>query len=149
MVNNEAPKPLAVSPAPVEDEPAPAASIVSSGSGDSAVSGLVEAPASKPQAAPHTLRISQGVSQGLLVKKVAPAYPQKALAMGILGEVQLLATISPAGSVTNVKLLNGDAMLARAAMDAVKQWKYKPFYLDDKPIEIQTEITVNFKAPQQ
>ena len=147
VVNSEVPKPVTVPSAPVEDEAAPAASIVSSGSGDSAVSGLVDAPASKPQAAPHTLRISQGVSQGLLVKKVAPVYPQKALAMGIQGEVQLLATINSEGNVTNVKLLNGDAMLSRAAMDAVKQWKYKPFYLDDKPLEIQTEITVNFKAP--
>lgn len=59
----------------------------------------------------------------------------------------MLATIGANGSVTEVKLLNGDMMLSRAAMDAVKQWKYKPYYLDDKPLEIQTQITVNFKLP--
>jgi periplasmic protein TonB len=59
-----------------------------------------------------------------------------------------LATISKDGNVTDIKLLNGDTMLARAAMDAVKQWKYKPYYLDDKPLEIQTQITVNFKLPE-
>lgn len=149
VVNSDSPKPaLPPTIAQVDAEPAPAPSIVSSGSGENAVSGLVEMPASTPQPAPHTLRISQGVSQGLLVKKVAPIYPQRALAMRIQGAVELLATISRDGNVTDVKLLSGDTMLARAAMDAVKQWKYKPYYLDDKPLEIQTQITVNFKAPQ-
>ena len=148
VVNSEPSKPtLPPTIAEVDATPAPEASMVSSGSGDSAVSGLVEMPASTPQPAPHTLKISQGLSQGLLVKKVAPTYPQKALAMRIQGAVELLATISREGNVTDVKLLSGDTMLARAAMDAVKQWKYKPYYLDDKPLEIQTEITVNFKAP--
>ena len=104
-------------------------------------------PTSAPQVAPHTLKVSQGVSQGLLIKKVAPVYPQRAMSMRIQGAVQLLATIGADGSVTEVKLLNGDMMLSRAAMDAVKQWKYKPYYLDDKPLEIQTQITVNFKLP--
>jgi periplasmic protein TonB len=148
VVNNQPSRPATPPPATQADaEPAPEASIVSTGSGDSAVSGLVQMPSSTPQPAPHSLRISQGISQGLLVKKVAPAYPPKALSMGIQGAVELLATISPTGSVTNIKLLNGDTQLARAAMDAVKQWKYKPYYLDDKPLEIQTEITVNFKLP--
>jgi periplasmic protein TonB len=149
VVNSGSARP-AVPPtiAQADTEPAPAPSIVSSASDASAVSGLVEMPASTPQAAPHTLRISQGVSQGLLVKKVAPVYPQRALSMRIQGAVELLATISPDGNVKDVKLLSGDTMLARAAMDAVKQWKYKPYYLDDKPLEIQTQITVNFKAPE-
>jgi protein TonB len=148
VVNNQ-PSRLATPPptTQADAELAPEASIVSTGSGDSAVSGLVQMPSSTPQPAPHSLRISQGISQGLLVKKVAPNYPPKALSMGIQGAVELLATISPTGSVTNIKLLNGDTQLARAAMDAVKQWKYKPYYLDDKPLEIQTEITVNFKLP--
>lgn len=148
VVNSEPAKPASPpASAPVDAEPAPEASMVSSDSGDSAVSGLVEMPAGTPKPAPHTLRISQGISQGLLIKKVAPEYPQRALSMRIQGAVELLATISRDGNVTDVKLLSGDTMLARAAMDAVKQWKYKPYYLDDKPLEIQTEITVNFKAP--
>lgn len=147
VVNNGRSK-AAASPAQVEAESVPAPSIVSSGSEASAISGLMDMPESTPQPAAHTLRISQGVSQGLLVKKVAPVYPQRALAMRIQGAVELLATISKDGNVSEVKLLSGDTMLARAAMDAVKQWKYKPYYLDDKPLEIQTQITVNFKAPE-
>jgi len=67
--------------------------------------------------------------------------------MRVQGAVELLATVSKDGNVSDVKLLSGDTMLARAAMDAVKQWKYKPYYLDEKPLEIQTQITVNFKLP--
>jgi periplasmic protein TonB len=133
--------------APADVEPLPAPAIVASNSGDSAVTGLVDTPVSTPKPGAHTLKVSQGVSQGLLVKKVAPIYPQRALAIGVQGEVQVLATIGADGSVTAVKLLSGDTLLAKAAMDAVKQWKYKPYYLDDKPLEIQTQITVNFKLP--
>ena len=56
----------------------------------------------------------------------------------------MLATISKDGDITNVKLISGDALLADAAIDAVKQWKYKPYYLNSEPMEIQTQITVNF-----
>jgi protein TonB len=47
-----------------------------------------------------------------------------------------------------VKILSGDPTLARAAVDAVKQWKYKPYLLDGNPVEIQTQVTVNFKLPR-
>ena len=147
VVNNTPSKSATGKAATSEPVAAPEASIVSSTSDSNAVSGLVAMPTSAPQVAPHTLKVSQGVSQGLLIKKVAPVYPQRAMSMRIQGAVQLLATIGADGSVTDVKLLNGDMMLSRAAMDAVKQWKYKPYYLDDKPLEIQTQITVNFKLP--
>jgi TonB family protein len=95
----------------------------------------------------QTLSVSQGVSQGLLYKKVAPSYPQNALRMHIEGTVELLATISKEGNITHIKVLNGDPQLARAASDAVKQWKYKPYLLNGEPLEIQTQVTVNFKLP--
>jgi TonB family protein len=95
----------------------------------------------------QTLSVSQGVSQGLLYKKVAPSYPQNALRMHIEGTVELLATISKEGNITRIKVLNGDPQLARAASDAVKQWKYKPYLLNGEPLEIQTQVTVNFKLP--
>jgi periplasmic protein TonB len=63
------------------------------------------------------------------------------------GAVELLANIGKDGNITAVKLISGDSILARAAIDAVKQWKYKPYYLDDQPVEIQTQITVKFKLP--
>jgi protein TonB len=105
------------------------------------------APVSLPKAVPSTLRISQGVSQGLLIKRVQPTYPPTALAMRIQGAVQLEATINKEGNITNLKTVKGDPVLARAASAAVKQWRYKPYYLDGAPVEIETLITVNFKLP--
>jgi TonB family protein len=95
----------------------------------------------------QTLSISQGVSQGLLYKKVAPTYPPTALRMRIEGAVELQATIAKTGEITNIKVLKGDPQLTKAASDAVRQWKYKPYLLNGEPVEIQTEITVNFRLP--
>jgi protein TonB len=96
----------------------------------------------------QTLSISQGVSQGLLLKKVAPSYPPNALRMRVEGAVELQATISKEGTITHIKVLSGDMQLTKAATDAVKQWKYKPYLLNGEPVEIQTQITVNFKMPR-
>jgi periplasmic protein TonB len=95
----------------------------------------------------QTLNISQGVSQGLLIKKVQPIYPKNALAMHVEGAVELVATISTSGNITAVKIVKGEPTLTKAAADAVKQWKYKPYLLNGEPVEIQTQITVNFKLP--
>lgn len=126
---------------------APGALSVAADSKDEPIAGLVNVSPSVPNAAPQTLKVSQGVSQGLLVKKVAPVYPQQALQMRTQGAVELIATISKDGDIANMKVLSGDAILARAAMEAVKQWKYKPYLLDSQPVEIETQITVNFKLP--
>jgi len=96
----------------------------------------------------QTLSVSQGVSQGLLIKKPQPTYPSSALRMRLEGSVQLLATISKEGDISAVKVLSGNTNLANAAVDAVKQWKYKPYLLNGEPVEIQTQVTVNFKLPR-
>jgi len=96
----------------------------------------------------QTVNVSQGVSQGLLVKKTTPTYPANALRQRIEGPVQLLATISKTGGISEVKVISGDPNLARAAVDAVKQWKYKPYLLDGSPVEMETQITVSFKLPR-
>jgi len=96
----------------------------------------------------QTMNVSQGLSQGLILKKTQPTYPSIAFQMRIEGPVDLLATISKTGSITAVKILHGDPQLARAALEAVKQWKYKPYLLNGEPVEIQTQITVNFKLPR-
>jgi periplasmic protein TonB len=115
---------------------------------DKAVSNLVAAaPVTPPKPAPQLVNISQGVTQGLLIKRVQPVYPAGALSMRIQGSVQLQATISKDGSITNLKVISGQGALGRAAIEAVRQWKYKPYYLDGQPVEIQTQITVNFKLP--
>ncbi len=96
----------------------------------------------------QTIHISQGVSQGLLIKKVQPVYPRNALFMHLEGSVELMATISKSGDISHVKVLSGDSQLTRAAADAVKQWKYKPYLLNGEPVEIQTQVTINFKLPK-
>jgi periplasmic protein TonB len=96
----------------------------------------------------QTLSVSQGVSQGLLVNRVQPKYPPSALRLRVEGAVQLLATISKTGDISVVKILTGDPQLSHAAVEAVKQWKYKPYLLNGSPVEIQTQITVNFKLPK-
>jgi protein TonB len=100
-----------------------------------------------PKPVLQTVTISQGVSQGLLIKSVAPIYPKTAMTMHIDGDVKLLATISKTGDISNVKVLSGDNRLALAATEAVRQWKYKPYRLDGQPVEIQTTITLKFKSP--
>jgi len=112
---------------------------------DSNLSGLMPVSPSLPKPSLATVKVSQGVSQGLLIKKVQPKYPQTALAVHAQGVVEIEATINKEGNVTNVKVLKGDAVLAHAAVEAVRQWRYKPYYLDGEPVEIQTQITVNFK----
>jgi TonB family protein len=141
------PVPLPAASEPAPELAAPGAWSVASESQNKAISGLVDVSPNVPRAASQTVKVSQGVSQGLLVKKVAPVYPQQALQMKIQGSVQIMATISKDGNITNMKLLSGDGILARAAMDAIKQWKYKPYYLDNQPVDIQTQITVNFTLP--
>jgi periplasmic protein TonB len=103
--------------------------------------------ASTPKPVLQKLNVSQGVSQGLLLKRVDPSYPPNAVRMQIEGSVQLLATISKTGDITEVKVMSGDKQLARAAVDAVKRWKYAPYLLNGDPVDIQTQITVNFKLP--
>jgi len=93
------------------------------------------------------MSVSQGVSQGLLYKKVSPVYPPNALRLRIEGTVELLATISKSGDITLVKVVSGDSQLSKAAADAVKQWKYKPYLLNGEPVEIQTQVTIKFKLP--
>lgn len=136
-------------PVPSEDAAAPVLNpLAVAPANDKHISNLVaSAPVNLPKAAPSMLRISQGVSQGLLIKRVQPRYPQNALSMRIQGAVQMEATIDKEGNITNLKVVSGDPILARAATEAVRQWRYKPYYLDGDPVEIQTQITVNFKLP--
>jgi protein TonB len=93
---------------------------------------------------PQRVRVSQGVSEGLLVHQVRPVYPQLARAARIQGQVVLQASIGKDGSIQNLRLVSGHPMLAPSAIDAVKQWKYKPYFLNGEAVEVDTQITVNF-----
>jgi protein TonB len=81
------------------------------------------------------------------MKKVAPVYSPTALQLRKEGPVELTATINKEGAVTGVRVLSGDLMLAKSAVEAVKQWKYRPYLLNGEPVEIETQITVNFRLP--
>ena len=129
------------------DTPAPSLIGMATPGSGAPPSNLVNATESGPKPVLQTLNISQGVSQGLLIKKVQPIYPRNALTMHLEGAVELMATVSAAGNITSVKVVSGEPLLTRAAVDAVKQWKYKPYQLNGEPVEIQTQVTVNFKLP--
>jgi bla regulator protein blaR1 len=80
----------------------------------------------------------------LIVKKVQPVYPEAAKKAHIQGEVVLRAIIGKEGDVENLQVVSGPAELAPAAIDAVKQWKYRPYMKDGQAVEVETEISVNF-----
>ena len=133
--------------APTSEVSAPSmAAIPSTGNGGT-LPNLLGNQTNTPAPVLQTLSISQGVSQGLVIKRVMPTYPASALHMRTEGSVQLQATISKKGDISAVKVISGDPSLAKAAVDAVKQWKYKPYLLDGNPVDIQTQVTVNFKLP--
>jgi protein TonB len=90
------------------------------------------------------VRISQGVTKGLLMQKIQPAYPPLARAARVQGDVVLSAVIDASGQITNLQLVSGHPMLVPAAFAAVKQWRYKPYLLNGQPVEVETTITVTF-----
>jgi periplasmic protein TonB len=99
-------------------------------------------PAPPPPAVSH-LRVSR-MMEGNLIRRVDPAYPSTAKIARIQGRVVLSAIISKEGTIENVKVLAGHPLLVQAAEDAVKQWRYRPYILNDQPVEVETQITVNF-----
>jgi protein TonB len=106
---------------------------------------LGSTPVAVPRVAtPQRVRVSQGVTSGLLIRKIQPAYPPLARQARIQGNVLLQAEISKEGTIENLRLISGHPMLAPAAIEAVKQWKYKPYILNGEPVEVDTQITVIF-----
>jgi TonB family protein len=99
--------------------------------------------------APHEsagiVRLSETASQGLLVKRLDPSYPDQAKEQKLEGAVHLQARINKAGDVTQVATISGNPVLAQAATAAVKQWKYKPYLVNGTPVEVLTPITVDLK----
>lgn len=96
-----------------------------------------------PAPVAHSVHVSR-MSEGDLVRKVLPTYPPLARSARIQGTVLLQATISKVGTIENLQLLSGHPMLAPAAIEAVRQWRYRPYILNNEPVEVETQITVNF-----
>jgi periplasmic protein TonB len=109
----------------------------------SSTSSLVAVPKFLPTT-PQRIRISQGVTKGLLIHRVEPTYPTLAKAARVQGEVVLTAIISTAGEIENLQLVSGHPLLVPEAIAAVKQWRYKPYLLNGQPVEVETTITVIF-----
>lgn len=95
-------------------------------------------------AAPQRIRVSSGVSTGNLIRKVTPQYPAIARTAHISGSVILEAEISKEGDVVNLHVLGGPPLLRQSAIDAVKQWKYRPYLLNGEPVVVDTQVTVIF-----
>jgi periplasmic protein TonB len=101
-------------------------------------------PAAVPKIAVQKVRVSSGVAQGLLIHEVKPQYPALARQARIQGTVVLQAVIDKEGKVQHLQVVSGHPLLIQAAMDAVKQWRYKPYYLNGEPVEVDTQININF-----
>lgn len=96
-----------------------------------------------PPASTHIFRTSS-MLQGSLIHSVQPVYPALAKTARIQGAVVLSATIAKDGSMEGLHVLSGPPMLVTAAVEAVRQWRYRPYILNDEAIEVETQITVNF-----
>jgi protein TonB len=92
--------------------------------------------------------MSRAISGGQLMHRVEPVYPAQARLLRLEGTVILAATVIEDGTVREVKVVEGAPVLAEAAMDAVKRWRYKPFELDGKPVKNEIGISVEFKLPE-
>jgi len=104
-------------------------------------------PPPPPPAPAQMVRLSS-MRQGDLIYKVKPEYPSLARSARIQGSVVLEAVISRQGTIENLRALSGHPMLVRAAIDAVIQWRYRPYVLNHEPVEVETQITVNFSLPR-
>ena len=82
--------------------------------------------------------------EGTLIRRVQPVYPPLARSARIQGSVVLAAVISKTGTIENLTLISGHPMLVPAALQAVSQWRYRPYVLNGEAIEVDTQITVNF-----
>jgi periplasmic protein TonB len=115
------------------------------------IGGIVSSTSSVPavpsltKPTPQRVRVSQGVSKGLLIYRTEPTYPPLARQARIQGVVVLTAVVDKDGNIQNLQVESGHPMLAPAAIEAVKHWRYKPFLLSGQPVEVETTVTVTFQ----
>jgi protein TonB len=148
----------------VEPEPpsaAPEAALARIGTGtptgDSDIAAILNlpttytaAPPPPPRPAPEhvRIRVSQ-MESGALIHQVQPVYPAPARITRVQGTVQLAAVIGRDGAIKDLRVLSGHPMLVTAAVDAVRQWRYRPYILNGQPVEVETQISVNFSLGAQ
>jgi periplasmic protein TonB len=95
--------------------------------------------------APATVHLPSKFVEGFLIYKNVPQYPVIAKTAGQQGTVVLQATISKSGTIENLQVISGPPMLQQAAIDAVKTWRYRPYLLNEQPVEVETTVSVIFK----
>ena len=100
-------------------------------------------PPPKPAPRGHPLQISSMLA-GSLIHRVQPQYPPLARSVRVQGSVVLAAVIGKEGAIENLRLISGHPMLVPAAIEAVRQWRYRPYILNGEAVEVETQITVNF-----
>lgn len=117
------------------------------GGGSGAGVGTVFSGQSGPKvkiATPRFVTISSGVAQGMLIQRTTPVYPPIAKTARVAGTVVLEATISKNGMVEGLRVVSGPEMLRQSAVDAVRSWRYKPYKLNNEPVEVETTVSVVF-----
>jgi len=97
---------------------------------------------------PQRIRVGGNVQAANLIRKVTPVYPPLAKQARVAGTVRFTAVISKEGTIQQLQLVSGHPLLVQAAQDAVKQWLYKPTLLNGEPVEVVTQIDVNFTLSQ-
>ncbi|HEY8671890.1 MAG TPA: energy transducer TonB [Terriglobales bacterium] len=135
-----------------EEAPPPVSGVVGGvpggvpgGSMNGVMGGIIgNTPIAVPKVAVSRVRVSQGVTAGLVIHKVQPNYPPLAKTARVQGTVQLAAIIGKDGTIQNLHVVSGHPLLTQAALDAVRQWRYKPYILNGEPVEVDTTIAVNF-----
>ncbi|PYV50539.1 MAG: energy transducer TonB [Acidobacteria bacterium] len=109
------------------------------------IGGIISnAPMAVPKVAVQRVRVSQGVTQGMVLHKVQPTYPPLARTARVQGSVLLAAVIGKDGTIQNLHVISGHPLLTQAALEAVRQWRYRPYILNGEPVEVDTQVTVNF-----
>ena len=123
---------------------AAAAGGIPNGIGSSNFGAVPLQPAPQPKLPQRPVRVSSTMSQSQLISGPKPIYPRLALSARIAGTVRLQATISRDGRIENLHVLSGHPMLTGPALEAVRTWRYRPLLLNGDPVEVITEIDVNF-----
>jgi protein TonB len=125
-------------PGGTSDTTAPNSVLNSIGSGPNVV-----VPPPPPALSAHPPRVSR-MMEGNLIYRVQPQYPSLARQAGVQGIVVLRAVITREGKIANLQVMSGHPLLVQSAMNAVLQWRYRPYYLNNEPVEVETQVTVNF-----
>ena len=108
------------------------------------LSEVLRRPPAVPAATPPRRVVVSVLNEGNLVRRVDPVYPHIAKAAGVQGDVILQAVIGRDGSIEQLQTVSGHPLLVPAALDAVRQWRYRPYLLNGQPVEVETQVTVRF-----